>query len=66
MLKQVKEQWWMLRFEGEEGRFVWFGYSEGHVKQKFESWMRQASSTRLRNPTRMTGALSETAYGVGT
>ena len=46
MLTKVSDQWWMLRFEGDEGRFVWFGYTEGEVKGKFARWMQRASSSR--------------------
>jgi hypothetical protein len=46
MLVKVSEHWWMLRFDSEEGRFVWFGYSEGEVKQKFASWMNRVSRPR--------------------
>ena len=62
MLKKVSEHWWMLSYEGEEGRFVWFGYTEGEVKQKFESWMRRVSMSRLFRPTEITGSRCETAY----
>ncbi len=63
MLKKVSDHWWMLSYDGYEGRFVWFGYTEGEVKQKFESWMRKASMGRLFRPTEITGSRSETAYG---
>lgn len=52
MLKKVSEHWWMLSFDGVEGRFVWFGYTEGEVKGKFASWMRQASNSRNINHIR--------------
>ena len=65
MLKKLSEHWWMLRFEGDEGRFVWFGYTEGEVKQKFASWMRRVSNPHLYRNLPLTGARSETAYGYG-
>lgn len=41
MLKQISKNWWMIEYDGCEGRFVWFGYTEGEVKGKFESWFRR-------------------------
>ncbi len=64
MLTKVSEHWWMLRFETpEEGRYVWFGYTEGEVKQKFASWMSRNSMSRLIRRSPVTGSRSETAYG---
>ena len=65
MLKKVSDHWWILRFDGDEGRFVWFGYTEGEVKGKFARWMQRASSSRSIRPTAITGARSETAYCYG-
>lgn len=65
MLIKVSDQWCMLRFEGDEGRFVWFGYSEDEVRGKFACWMQRASQSKLHRRTEVTGALSETAYGYG-
>lgn len=63
MLKKVSDHWWILRFDGDEGRFVWFGYTEGEVKGKFARWMQRASQSKLHRRTEFTGALSETDYG---
>lgn len=38
MLRKISEHWWMLSYESCEGRFVWFGYTEGEVKHKFAAW----------------------------
>ncbi len=65
MLKKISNTWWMLNYEGAEGKYVWFGYTEGEVKQKFAAWMDKVSMHKLINPTRVTGAPSETAYGYG-
>ncbi len=36
----------MLSYDGDEGRFVWFGFTEDQVKQKFAAWMRRMSMGR--------------------
>lgn len=63
MLKKISDSWWILSFEGVEGRFTWFGYTEGEVKGKFAAWMRGASSSKTHRRCVMTGARSETSYG---
>jgi hypothetical protein len=65
MLKKISDHWWMLSYDGEEGRFVWFGYTEGAVKQKFASWMTKASMGRLIRHSPITGSRCETAYNYG-
>ncbi len=62
MLKKVSEGWWMLRFDAEEGRFVWFGYSEGEVKGKFAAWMRRVNNPHLLRSYPITGSRAETAH----
>jgi len=62
MLKKVSDHWWILSYDGYEGKFVWFGYTEGEVKQKFEGWMRKMSMGKSIRPTQITGSRSETGY----
>ena len=57
MLKQISDNWWMLQYDdGYESRCVWFGQTEGQVKQKFASWMSRASLGRLMRCTKNPGA----------
>jgi hypothetical protein len=46
MLNRISDNWWMLSYDGDEGRFVWFGFTEDQVKQKFAAWMRRMSMGR--------------------
>lgn len=43
MLTKINDGWWILRFENEEGKFAWFGHTEGEVKGRFADWMRRIS-----------------------
>ena len=61
MLKQISDNWWMLQYDdGYESRCVWFGQTEGQVKQKFASWMSRASLGRLMRCTKNPSAEFET------
>lgn len=60
MLKRISDNWWMLEYDGYEGRYIWFGYTEGQVKQKFASWMSRASLGRLMRCTKNPSAEFET------
>ena len=60
MLKQISDNWWMLEYDGYEGRYIWFGQTEGQVKQKFASWMSRASLGRLMCCTKNPSAEFET------
>ena len=40
MVTRVTDNWWMLRYEGDEGRFVWFGQNEAEVIHKYAAWVR--------------------------
>jgi hypothetical protein len=41
MLEQVTESWWKLSFENDDGKVVFFGYTEKDVKNKFAAWFRK-------------------------
>jgi hypothetical protein len=41
MVERITENWWKLSFEDDGGKAVFFGYTEGEVKGKFESWFRR-------------------------
>lgn len=49
MLEQITDSWWKLTFQGEEGNFVFFGYTEGEVKGKFNAWFRRLDLDRITN-----------------
>lgn len=41
MLQRIADNWWVIKFYCEEGKYVWFGFSEDEVKAKFNAFMRK-------------------------
>jgi hypothetical protein len=54
----------MLRYAGDDGRFAAWAQSAEEVKHKFEIWMLRKSLRHVTNVCRLTGARSQTAYGL--
>lgn len=52
MLERISDNWWKLTFADANRTFVWFGYTEGEVKGKFESWFRRLDLDRITNYSR--------------
>lgn len=41
MITQINQNWYMLTFESDDGRFACFGFTEEACKGKFASWFRK-------------------------
>lgn len=39
-ITKVSKDWYILKSEGDDCTLTMFGYSRGHVKQKFDSYVR--------------------------
>tara|TARA_R110000868_G_scaffold44486_1_gene148472 strand:- start:3255 stop:3404 length:150 start_codon:yes stop_codon:yes gene_type:complete len=47
IIKKISSNWFMLTSEGDEGKMVWFGYSEAEVMFKFNAFIRRIDLTAL-------------------
>lgn len=41
IIKKISSKWFMLTSESDEGRMIWFGYSEAEVMFKFNAFIRK-------------------------
>lgn len=48
MIERITDNWWILRYEGDEGRLAWFGQNQAEVVHKFAAWMRENRSRKIR------------------
>lgn len=46
-IKEVGDKWFVLKTEG----LVFFGYSRGHVMQKYRAWVREYDLKQMRTRT---------------
>ena len=46
-IKEVSQKWFVLKTEG----LVFFGYSRGHVMQKYRAWVREYDLKQMRTRT---------------
>ena len=49
VLERISDNWWKLTYNDSNRNFIWFGYTEGEVKGKFESWFRRLDLDRITN-----------------
>lgn len=47
-ITMIGPRWWRLTSDGEEGRLVFHGYTEGEVKGKFNAYIRSHLLEKLR------------------
>lgn len=47
VIREIKNDWFRLDAEG----LVFFGYSRGHVMQKFRAWVREYDLKKIRRNT---------------
>jgi hypothetical protein len=45
VIERITENWWKLTYVDPQVRRVFFGYTEGEVKGKFNAWLRKGSDS---------------------
>ncbi len=45
-IREISSKWYKLETEG----LVFFGYSKGHVIQKYRAWVREYDLSKMRRP----------------
>lgn len=45
-IREINDKWFLLETEG----LVFFGYSRGHVLQKYRAWVREYDLSKMRRP----------------
>lgn len=47
MIQKITDNWYMLKYECDGDRLVWFGHDETVVLHKFTAWFRQNRETKI-------------------